>query len=85
MKVEIKDTCYGDGSMKDVIFDDAYAAGRVPAELAESIKARCEFRHGIKCDGKLVAVFRDEFNRDLCRFRLDEIRPEGPWENVTCG
>ncbi len=82
MKVDIQDTYYGDGSMKDVIFDDAYAV-KVPAELAESIKARCEFRYGIKNEGVLVAVFKDECDRDFFRSELKEVWPAEKWEEVT--
>ncbi len=87
MKIEIKDTCYGDGSMKDVIFDDAYAV-KVPAELAEAIQACCcccfGFEHGLTCDEKLVATFKEITDRDRAKNLFEEFYDDCEWGTVSC-
>ncbi len=84
MKIEINDTCYGDGSMKDVIFDDAYAV-KVPAELAEAIQAQCGgFEHGLTCDEKLVATFKEITDRDRAKNLFEEFYNDYEWGTVSC-
>lgn len=86
MRVEIRDTCYGDGSMKEVTFDGDHTV-ILPAPLAESIKIKirccCEFQYGLKMDGNLVSLFRAAEDRDYCRDMLEDVWPDVIWEEVT--
>lgn len=88
LRVEIEDSvCDG---MKLVTFhkDNESSSLTMDAELAMSIKDRCDigeiFRHGLNCDDKLTALFRNDQDRDTARDFFEDIYGDCVWRTVSC-
>lgn len=86
MKIEIeKSVCEG---MSLVTFSEFETQGvatsfTMPAELATQLAERADFKHGINYGGKLVALFKDEADRDCAKDELEDFWPSNSWEEVT--
>lgn len=58
----------------------------MPAKLASAIKTRVEvtekFCHGLRCNDRVVALFRDAHDRDMAREFFKDIYFDEEWEAV---
>jgi len=74
-----------DGNVEVTFIQDGrQSRAYIPRATAESIKTRCEMGPGLQADGLLIAVFREESDRDYARDMLEDIYPDVEFEEVTC-
>ena len=67
--------------------DDAIEIN-LPSELARIVKTRIEtmetFKHGLRADGKLMAMFRQESDMNYCHDLLEDIFDDSEWSTQSC-
>lgn len=86
MQVVIKRKDFDCDGNAEVTFTEngVEASAYLPSALAETIKTRCEMKHGLTMDGNLIALFREATDRDYCRDMLEDVWPNGVWGETTC-
>ena len=89
MDIEIKESSTYGHSLVEFTLHDArrVVSLQMPSDIAVILQAQNEkakMVHGLKMEGKLVAVFEMAEDRDYCRDILEDVWPRVKWEEVTC-
>ena len=90
MKVEIKESSAEGQSLVEFSQPQHTTplSFQMPTELARIIKTRCEtmelFKHGLRADGKLMGMFREESDMNYCHDLLEDIFADVEWTTQSC-